>query len=136
MVTRLGKGSCNKTKSKMFPEDGLFAHIGFIVPAGWPDAGLVTKGANVSNTLPTLSSNSTLAGVFINNGGEHTANVTDTTGNGGSVRTSRTSRRQYLLVCIAENTACVNGYYSSMSRYCYWSAGAVCLLLILVSVQH
>ena len=56
-------GNCTSLEivSKHFPAEGLFAHIDFVVPAGWPDTTAKTRGVN------TVGTNS-LTGMFVNNG--------------------------------------------------------------------
>ena len=59
--TEFGVGNCTHKHKAEFPEAGLFAHIDFVLPSGWPASlrktrGTVTDGAH------------TLTGMFVNNG--------------------------------------------------------------------
>ena len=59
--TVFDRGNCTSKHSPHFPKDGLYAHIDFLVPAGWPNTTAKTRG--VATDGPH-----TLAGVFVNNG--------------------------------------------------------------------
>ena len=59
--TEFNTGNCTSLVSKNFPAEGLFAHIDFAVPVGWPDTTAKTRGVN------TVGANS-LTGMFVNNG--------------------------------------------------------------------
>lgn len=61
LATDLDVGNCTRVVSKNFPEAGLFAHIDFVVPAGWPVSGIKTKGTYTHG-------NHTITGMFVNNG--------------------------------------------------------------------
>ena len=63
MQTDLGVGNCTRATSKNFPEAGLFAHIDFLVPAGWPSSGATTRGTRTDG-----DGTHTLSGMFVNNG--------------------------------------------------------------------
>ena len=60
-----GVGNCTSRTGKHFPDAGLFAHIDFAVPAGWPASGTRTTGAGMA----AGDGAHTLVGMFINNGG-------------------------------------------------------------------
>ena len=62
MQTVLSHGNCSRQHHSTFPEAGLFAHIDFVVPAGWPSSHK-SKG--------TVTNGSSLTGIFINNGHNH-----------------------------------------------------------------
>ena len=59
--TLFDQGNCTANHSRNFPLDGLFAHIDFLVPAGWPNTTRKTRGA-------TTIGPQTLTGMFVNNG--------------------------------------------------------------------
>jgi hypothetical protein len=59
--TEFGVGNCTHNHSAKFPAAGLFAHIDFLLPAGWPTSGRKTHGTATNGTR-------TLTGMFINNG--------------------------------------------------------------------
>ena len=59
--TLFNQGNCTSAHSKNFPEDGLFAHIDFVFPAGWPNTTAKTRGTN------TVGAHS-ITGMFVNNG--------------------------------------------------------------------
>ena len=40
LATDFDIGNCTRVVSKNFPEAGLFAHIDFVVPKGWPESGV------------------------------------------------------------------------------------------------
>lgn len=61
LATDFGVGNCTRAVSSHFPKAGLFAHIDFVVPAGWPESGTKTKGAHTNGTH-------TITGMFVNNG--------------------------------------------------------------------
>jgi hypothetical protein len=59
--TVFDRGNCTSKNSRHFPEDGLFAHIDFLVPAGWPNTTAKTRGVATEGAH-------TLTGTFVNNG--------------------------------------------------------------------
>ena len=59
--TDFGVGNCTHAVSRAFPAAGLFAHIDFVIPAGWPGSGRKTRGARTNGSH-------TIAGMFVNNG--------------------------------------------------------------------
>ena len=40
LATDFDIGNCTRVVSKNFPEAGLFAHVDFVVPKGWPESGV------------------------------------------------------------------------------------------------
>jgi hypothetical protein len=60
--TDFGVGNCTKAASPNFPEGGLFAHIDFVLPAGWPASGIKTRGGRTDGGAHTI------VGMFVNNG--------------------------------------------------------------------
>jgi hypothetical protein len=61
LATDFDVGNCTHAVKKHFPEAGLFAHIDFVVPAGWPASGIKTKGTYTNGTHM-------ITGMFVNNG--------------------------------------------------------------------
>ena len=61
METEFAVGNCTHEHSKNFPAQGLFAHIDFIVPAGWPNSTVKSRGTSTVGAR-------TLTGMFVNNG--------------------------------------------------------------------
>ena len=61
METEFAIGNCTHKHEKNFPTEGLFAHIDFIVPAGWPNTTVKSRGTSTFGAH-------TLTGMFVNNG--------------------------------------------------------------------
>mmetsp|Transcript_20371 Transcript_20371/g.52905 ORF Transcript_20371/g.52905 Transcript_20371/m.52905 type:complete len:454 (+) Transcript_20371:229-1590(+) len=61
LATDVDVGNCTYAVAKNFPKAGLFAHIDFVLPAGWPKSGIKTKGTNTDGAH-------TISGMFVNNG--------------------------------------------------------------------
>jgi len=59
--TEFNVGNCTSHTAGNFPAQGLFAHIDFVVPAGWPNTTLKSRGTNTTGAH-------TLTGMFVNNG--------------------------------------------------------------------
>ena len=79
-----GQGNCTRDVRPFFPEAGLFAHIDFIVPAGWPTASGKSRVSSLDIFGPprfhtkrvswvcvqgtVTPGEHTLTGMFVNNG--------------------------------------------------------------------